>query len=378
MEKRGLSGHVDWIIGISLFLISVGFIITLFRPGVTPLHSGNVLLDIAEQGFFNNTNIEFNKAPIFIESVKYCIENDNGGCEEKPLQSVNDAAIFLGGGKDDPEDVIGKNNKVDAFYESLDMLKNENIETFFVVNNNNGLSNSVPGLIIEPEASNGYDGFEEEAAIFNDLRDIGEEFPKLVSDDERNSIKFFWDEASKKFYVAGKLIVDPNTNTRIKTKEFIIYGNKENTEILNLGQFLTQPNPSSVITACIIENREDTVRCRDGQLCCKARYEVGAIEKIRGLSIQKFTNLRKAGSSDLQGLKESWGFPANREFKITISGEDKNGKKFNLNENTDYKSFVFPERPIPNNVNVFARRFSSFLINDDGERIPVTVMIQVW
>ena len=71
----------------------------------------------------------------------------------------------------------------------------------------------------------------------------------------------------------------------------------------------------------------------------------------------------------------------NREFRIIISGESdlqSTPQKFNFDD-YGFKGLIYPETASPPaNVNVFSRRFSDFILNDEGELIPVIVTLQVW
>ncbi|MBS3155177.1 hypothetical protein J4404_01625 [Candidatus Woesearchaeota archaeon] len=58
MQKRGISHHLDWIIGITLFMFFIVFVIATIKPGVQPLHSKDVLLNIIQDKFIENVTWE--------------------------------------------------------------------------------------------------------------------------------------------------------------------------------------------------------------------------------------------------------------------------------------------------------------------------------
>ena len=101
---------------------------------------------------------------------------------------------------------------------------------------------------------------------------------------------------------------------------------------------------------------------------------MGIKEKLRGLSTYKFTKLNTISCgdnpNDLKGydcIKEKWGFPNSKEFKIDI---------YTINQEN---SIHFPDdKLLPVNANVFARQFNTFVLTDDGKREPVLVSIKVW
>lgn len=66
MQKRGISHHLDWIIGITLFMFFVVFVIATIKPGVQPLHSKDVLLNIIQDQFEENVTWEIQRVPLNI------------------------------------------------------------------------------------------------------------------------------------------------------------------------------------------------------------------------------------------------------------------------------------------------------------------------
>ena len=74
MQKRGISHHLDWIIGITLFMFFIVFVIATIKPGVQPLHSKDVLLNIIQDKFIENVTWEIQRVPLKI--VGYSNLND--------------------------------------------------------------------------------------------------------------------------------------------------------------------------------------------------------------------------------------------------------------------------------------------------------------
>lgn len=68
MQKRGISHHLDWIIGITLFMFFVVFVIATIKPGVLPLHKKDVLLNIIQNKFIENVTWEIQRVPLTVES----------------------------------------------------------------------------------------------------------------------------------------------------------------------------------------------------------------------------------------------------------------------------------------------------------------------
>lgn len=69
MKKRGIGHHLDWIIGISLFMLYVIFMIVTLKPGIQPLHKGDTLLSIIQDRFTNATTWNVTKLELNINSA---------------------------------------------------------------------------------------------------------------------------------------------------------------------------------------------------------------------------------------------------------------------------------------------------------------------
>lgn len=71
LRKRGIGGEVDWIIAMGIFLVFIGVVFTLFKPGITPTFDYAALQGIVAENFFNDTGWELHKQPIFLEEVSW-------------------------------------------------------------------------------------------------------------------------------------------------------------------------------------------------------------------------------------------------------------------------------------------------------------------
>ncbi|GEM_PF-5908063 len=67
--KKGIGGDIDWIIAMGIFLIFMGMVFTLFKPGIRPSFDYKSLHQIVEENFLNDTKWEIYKQPIFIEDT---------------------------------------------------------------------------------------------------------------------------------------------------------------------------------------------------------------------------------------------------------------------------------------------------------------------
>ena len=110
---------------------------------------------------------------------------------------------------------------------------------------------------------------------------------------------------------------------------------------------------------------------------CPVIYEIGVPETIEGIDLAAFPdNNPQFKPKDCQTttydcLKEKWKFPLSKEFKIKIQSLPI-GKPPNIDQS-------FPDEiSPPSNINIFVRQFNSFLLTEDGTRIPVKITISTW
>src|SRR3989344_5857525 len=125
MEKRGIAGQIDWIIGIGMFLLAIGFIFVLFRPGVTPVNSAEILLDVVDKNFMEESTWEVNKVPMFIEPVPYIL---TGSTATSGPNAIINKIILLSGDGDNT--VVNLLELFESNYDSFSINEN-NIEVFY-------------------------------------------------------------------------------------------------------------------------------------------------------------------------------------------------------------------------------------------------------
>jgi len=383
MEKRGVGAQIDWIIGISMFLLAIGFILVFFKPGVNPVNSSNVLLDVLEDNFRSDIMWNISRVPIFIEPVKYCTEDSSSGVPVFSCQFDNGGKVVYFGGL--PGD--SHNPNMDSgIYGLIKNLKQENLEVYFVDNDdgpteadslNTDQENGKDPDITDWDVDTTPEDDENQIIVdvFADSRNSNDKIPLVTS--EGKALKSFLDEtySPHRFYIKTKLKL-PNE----KTKNYLIYtGDIINLRGNALGPIILE-NEGQAITACIINrdlNPENNIVDRENKHC-RAKYQIGVSEELEGVSLVKLELLK---IKSLDDVKEEWGFPLNREFRIIISGESdlqSTPQKFNFDD-YGFKGLIYPETASPPaNVNVFSRRFSDFILNDEGELIPVIVTLQVW
>ena len=94
-------------------------------------------------------------------------------------------------------------------------------------------------------------------------------------------------------------------------------------------------------------------------------YSYGASEKLDGIDTGK--------NYDYEELKRVWNYPNSREFIIMVVNST------SANSYMDNEVFyrLGPEEP-DNYLSVYSEDFDSYVLDEYGERTPVTVNIRVW
>lgn len=68
MKKRGMSDHLDWVIGVAIFLGYIVLVMTLLKPISKPLYDDDVLLNIVEDNLVEDVSWILYRVPAQIES----------------------------------------------------------------------------------------------------------------------------------------------------------------------------------------------------------------------------------------------------------------------------------------------------------------------
>ena len=114
------------------------------------------------------------------------------------------------------------------------------------------------------------------------------------------------------------------------------------------------------------------------ELTCGAHYAVGASEKLKGLKLENADSvetLRLKVATDYEGVKEQWGFPDVKDFRIVIysPSEDLTFEEADNN----FELVVGLQKPSLD-TEVFVREFNTFTLSEDGIKVPITINIRVW
>lgn len=93
MNKRGVSEHLDWIIGMSLFMLYILFMVITLKPGIQPLHTGDTLLSIIQNNFIDNVTWNITRVPLNL------VASPTSGCEnlfsiDFPFNWINNIKIY--------------------------------------------------------------------------------------------------------------------------------------------------------------------------------------------------------------------------------------------------------------------------------------------
>lgn len=343
-KKKGLAENIDWILGVALFLLVVGFTLTLFKPGIKSLYNNEDLLTIVQNGMEQNTNWNITKVPIFIEGVKKKMP----GYSPTVLKGLNNLKFSGTIYPSSAPITSDEEGALSVLIKDLG-LENNNVELFYVFDLGITPINDETNKLLDTN----------EGKARTKLIQIGVP-PNQI--DRNNGLSPNVNNLVLPMYLKNP----PSAGT--KTKHLLIYSS----DILNLHSASTS-TLTSTDKACKLncESTADKTQCWTGaynnpqNIFCSAAYELGVPEKIIGLSLAKFINLN-SDPSKYDNLKTELGFPKEKDFLITLEiGND--------------MSIQFPEgTQVPLRANVYARRYNTVILNDDALTIPVTVRIQVW
>ena len=362
MFKKGIGGHVDWIIGIGLFLIYVAMLFAFFKPGITDVFEPDTLLDIVEDGFTADSAWELQKTPIFLEGLPeyQCLTGEPPEPASIPYDSK--VSYFH---LDGVLESLGEIFTTEDFALELGD-DDDHFEVFYV-----------------PE-----DVTEDLCAIFTD--DYATDQPEVVhycdiaSEDRPYSVMYEYDGSSLTLPTPD--IFDEG----VQLKYVLIHSEEEEINTDHSGGIpgvILEDNCEPVgdiemnhFPACQFQFEYDAGLYEDeygdySEPTCFAQYSLGVTETLFGIepdgdgvNFVDTSGCTIAPVDDYLCAKELWGFPELKEFKIAVTSTA-------LDPNTIW----FPDNTyIPGNVRVDSRLFNSYLLSDNGVRTPAEINILVW
>ena len=404
-NKKGVGNEIDWIIGIGLFLLSIMAIFVLFKPGVNPVYDYSTLIDIVNENMNNNLEWEITKTPIFIEPIPYPDPNTDKSTIIPAGSRINmilDTMLlniltpelpyqYIQMDETNRDKFLRETEPLDDTTSpkyAIKDLKEYNMELLYV-----------PGITTDEEGKQFVEEMDRDskADTETDCENIGDienptpeetvhidllkEYcsvrncnsdnciPATIMADNRYSNKF---EKVEDGQIAIKGVIIKGRTGERDSKYVLLYSK----DPINMNGNIRSKNRNELRTiynynACVVNPDKKTPQAEKSTDQCNAKYTIGIKEKLRGLSTYKFSKLNKDSCNNgLKGyecIKEKWGFPQSKEFKIDIYTIDQ------------HNSISFPDdKLLPVNANVFARQFNTFVLTDDGLRVPVLVSIKVW
>ena len=366
-QKKGISGHIDWILGIAMFLLAIGSMIVLFKPGVTPTTNADTMINLVQDNFISDTEWTITKQPIFLMPVTYFKTTTNGPTK-MPMPTGKNLVKFEGyidlSNVNQPDvKPTGMNDNI--LSSKINSINSDKMELFYVKNND---EDGVTWIV----------GTEEESVdtLFNTARQKIVRIGVTMVEQERDlGIEYELPPntilRSYTYFYSGTL--EENDDIGIKNKYLLIY-NKEDRIINPLHGALLPELPE--IKACAYTGEitlyNPNINIMSDEEGCKAIYQLGIAEDTKGISMVKIIELNTlAGNACTTGyecVKQKWNFPYKNNFKIKISLP-----------NTPQVFISFPENIVqPENARIYARTISSQILTDDAESIPITITIQAW
>ena len=387
-DKKGIGHEVDWILGVGLFIMSVAFIFILFKPGITPVHDSQTLLNIVQDGFEDSVSWEIVQVPIFMAPIYD--------------QAKGKKSVML----DNTGYLTGEDNSYVKLNDLISGKDIENIKLFYVKREKDDGGEEEGGG--KPEAVETADDdaeIETEITSFCESPDDeGEQCAcgtgqgcenkknpkkehiksakgKLIDYQSANS-----GDPNSKAYRETQLEVTKTGDEKLIVPAFLDKTGKKTKYMLVVSDkpinFISG-NEVEYLRGCYAKGTFDELPVTEYQappggttfedLECHVVYELGVEERFSGVNLALLLGLNELECNDeIKGYdcaKDSWKFPTSREFDIEATSIDSLEifAKFPTNK---------PEPP--SNVNVFVRRFNSFILTEDGLKIPVVVRLRVW
>ena len=341
MDKKGITDHIDWIIGIGIFLVFLGLILTFFKPGVKDVFEPDTLLDILEENYLNDKDFtksamwQITKQPVFLEGVQ--VKDQGTGTFSFLIQGSETAYVTLKGDfvngniEEDFPLVSDDRNKNEVFFSAS---SNQNNQRYNDANDENRINRKEK----HNGGNNGENGLHSRVNIDN-LRSY--------------SVPLSYDDGPK-FCV--------NVDGDRKANFLVISSLEE----INKGPYLDEDdslgcNEVDSLDAC--ESVEDQDQDNTG---CAFSYTLGAQETLTGLNLD--STIENCGSN-YNCIKDLWGFPDSKDFKIVV---------YDLGENNPDGTLTISGGEPPLEANVYTRTFNVQVLNHDAILVPATVSLQVW
>ncbi len=501
--KKGIAEGVDWIIALGLFLLAVGFILVLFKPGIHPVFESQNLLNVVQDGIEKKLSWEVIQQPVFVEPVRFevCLDsscssfdiktsNDFDGsvisfagvCHypnppslsgEKITCDTCDATITPGCDQKSKFEIFDINyeaselildieKKILMFYSAVSDTSSDTATELGSLTGTTELpigascgsasdclsnycsssssSSSSSTCALAPDSisctsddlcQNGFCDSANKCATPPSTR-----HKKRIGEDKdskknfgphygRGNDKTHKEERKLKFLLADSLspevavrnpvlkIKDSFDSDYPKRKYLMIYATKEldpdyippsyTLDTIELTPGVKTPLRACIITdyecsstsspipdSCPLIKYDSTVLPGSSSILrnhCELQYTLGVPEKIDGLYLTDLLSLgiwedkepkcsNPLGTFTEKGydcFKKSIGFPESRDFHIHIFSPD-----LDVASGAESIDIAFPQIPPPLEADIRTRQFNTFILNEDGIKVPVVVSLAVW
>ena len=403
MNKKGIGGEVDWILAIGLFLVYLGLILVVFKPGVTPAVDHKIVLDVVQRSIEEKLTWKVTKQPLFTELLRYQAPGTGrASVTEDSTQYRGDQNVFEFVGECQ-RNALTRRFDCAPFppFTGLPSAPTElrrRVMFFYVTSTENPLPGSVENEVRDadaetPERPTGRERVSGDSDSETARRDVDRRSGRDRDDSGERRLRFGLEN--------GNPVLRVNTafsSALTRRKYLVVYSQDPLVQAP-----LTQLNRASGSRrACIL--REDFLtRCPPQnppvtftypadcaalplqfypEHDCRVRYTLGAPEVVDGLHLQRLLSLRTAETrfttdcgppQNLQSydcVKRVFGVPPVKDFKIEVRTSEADVNPF--------INYGFPDVPVPLEARVDVRQFSSFILTEEAVKVPVVVKISVW
>ena len=421
MKKKGLN-QVDWAISLGIFLVYIAWFFIFMKPQITTSADLAPLERIVHDNLINEITWEANKQPIFIRSnsnkndkvIFYDYTPEYGDSNFTLLTSdyyyKNNKMMILNNFLNKTKDyniIVSSNKNYSNTNNELDIISNGNTTTtskgliaifskgllrdldyktnnplkkvkYFINGNNFPLSNNLitdSNILLEHRAVSQPLTINTRVIAKNSIlwfniekNDVGSNSTLLIDFESDSYINYFSDNGNY-----GNFSDDSCKNYNHDYLKF--YDAKDSISFLlpknTLINFCNNQTDIKINFSILTDSDKDFFIILDNKNYTQSDFynystDLGIKDTLEGIDSDLLTNYNYSIK------KKIWGFPEDRDFHVVIWNSSKNRIDKRTNILFEIGSYPFT------NSEVFAKEYSKFLLDKNGNFNEVTLSVKTW